>query len=136
MYEQALALSAFAFGQTVYYPSTQRLSTFNRLVLPILALILLTGGALTHFGAFEYELLDFLYLFSYIKVLPSLFSPPPVPSSHIARFPWQTPLHSTLHRPHSPCCLTAKAHSPSLLPSPLCPSPTPSSCFVRSSSCS
>lgn len=57
----------------LYYPSSQRLSTWNRIVLPVLALIVVSGAILTATGLKGLQLLDFLYIFSYIKVS----SPPP-----------------------------------------------------------
>jgi len=52
----------------LYYPNSQRLSTYNKIALPLVALLVAAGAALTYSGVRGLELLDFLYIFSYIKV--------------------------------------------------------------------
>lgn len=65
-------MASACYVQTWLYPapaSVQRLSTYNRLVLPLLALGIVTYGAVVWSGAFgDLQLLDWLLGFSYIKV--------------------------------------------------------------------
>jgi hypothetical protein len=69
MDRQATTLAIFTFFQTIYYPKPkeQRLSTLNKIILPLIALAVLAYGVVVKYST-SLQSLDWLYAVSYVKV--------------------------------------------------------------------
>lgn len=67
---QAFTTSTACYVQTWIYPAppSQRLSTYNRLAIPALALGITAYGLVVYSGVGQLELLDWLLGFSWMKV--------------------------------------------------------------------